>query len=105
MLLMAEPSIQQNLAQQWYVHQLQQYTDACTWLNPDTMMENITVFERAFKAAVADEVARKIATPTPKTGTAKQTGMTRDEFRKLNTAQQAEIYRTNPELYKQMTTR
>ena len=71
----------------------------------DTMMENITVFERAFKSAVADEVARKIATPTPKTGTAKQTGMTRDEFRKLNTAQQAEIYRTNPELYKQMTTR
>ena len=71
----------------------------------DTMMENITVFERAFKAAVADEVARKIAAPTPKTGTAKQTGMARDEFRKLNTAQQAEIYRTNPELYKQMTTR
>ena len=71
----------------------------------DTMMENITVFERAFKSAVADEVARKIATPTPKTGTAKQTGMTRDEFRKLNTALQAEIYRTNPELYKQMTTR
>ena len=69
------------------------------------MMENITVFERAFKSAVADEVARKIATPTPKTGTTKQTGMTRDEFKKLTIAQQAEIYRTNPELYKQMTTR
>lgn len=70
----------------------------------DTMMSNITTFERAFKSAVADEVARKIATPTPKTGTTKQTGMTREEFKKLNLSQQAEIYRTNPELYKQMTT-
>lgn len=70
----------------------------------ETMMENITVFERAFKAAVADEVARKIASPVPKTGAGKQTGMTKEEFRTLSTAQQAEIYRTNPELYRSMTT-
>jgi hypothetical protein len=67
------------------------------------MMENISTFERAFKSAVADAVAKKIASPAPKNGTAKQTGMSKEEFKKLSVAQQTEIYRTNPELYKQMT--
>lgn len=70
----------------------------------DTMMENITTFEKAFKSAVADEVARRIATPTPKGSTATQTGLTKDQFKKMNIAQQAEIYRSNPELYKSLTT-
>ena len=68
----------------------------------DTMLENINVFERAFKSAVSDEVAKKISAPLPKTSSVKQTGMTREEFKKLNVSQQAEIYRTNPELYKQL---
>lgn len=69
----------------------------------DTMMENINAFEKAFKAAVADEVAKKISSPPPKGGSASQKGLTRDEFKKLNLQQQAEIYRTNPELYRQLT--
>ena len=69
----------------------------------ETMLENINTFEKAFKAAVQDEVSKKISTPTPKNNSMKQTGMTRDEFKRLNVAQQAEIYRTNPTLYKQMT--
>lgn len=68
----------------------------------DTMMENITTFEKAFKSAVADEVARRISAPTPKASGATQTGMTKEQFRKLNIAQQTEIYRTNPELYKSL---
>ena len=69
----------------------------------DTMMENINVFEKLFKAAVSDAVAKKIASPAPKTGTVKQTGMTREEFSKLNIAQQSELYKTNPQLYKELT--
>ena len=69
----------------------------------ETMLENINTFEKAFKAAVQDEVAKKISTPTPKNNSMKQTGMTRDEFKKLNVAQQAEMYSTNPTLYKRMT--
>ena len=69
----------------------------------ETMMQNITTFETLFKGAVADAVAKKIASPALKTGTAKQTGMTKDEFKKLSVAQQSEIFRSNPELYKQMT--
>ena len=34
----------------------------------ETMMENINTFDKLFKAAVADEVSKKIASPSPKTG-------------------------------------
>lgn len=71
----------------------------------EVMLENINVFEQAFKSAVSDAVAKKISNPSPKTGAAKQTGMTREDFLKLNVAQQAEIYRTNPKLYAQLTNR
>lgn len=80
-----------------------EFVDYIVAEDADTMMENITTFERVFKSAVADAVAKKIASPAPKNGSAKQTGMTKEEFRKLNVAQQTEIYRTNPELYNQMT--
>ena len=80
-----------------------EFVDYIVAEDAETMMENITAFERAFKSAVADAVAKKIASPAPKTGSAKQTGMTKEEFRKLSVAQQTEIFRSNPELYKQMT--
>ena len=80
-----------------------EFVDYIVAEDADTMMENINTFERAFKAAVADAVAKKIASPAPKAGSVKQTGMTKEEFRKLSVAQQSELFRTNPELYKQMT--
>lgn len=80
-----------------------EFVDYIVAEDAETMMENITAFERLFKGAVADAVAKKIASPAPKTGSAKQTGMTKEEFRKLSVAQQTEIFRSNPELYKQMT--
>lgn len=80
-----------------------EFVDYIVAEDADTMMENINTFERAFKAAVADAVAKKIASPAPKGGSIKQTGMTKEEFRKLSVAQQSELFRTNPELYRQMT--
>ena len=68
----------------------------------DTMLENINVFEKAFKAAAADAVSKKLASPAPKTGSVKQTGLTREDFKKMNLAQQAELYKTNPALYKEL---
>jgi hypothetical protein len=67
------------------------------------MMTNITNFETAWKAAIADAVTQRLAQPAPKGSNVSQQGMTREEFRKLSLAQQSEIYRTNPELYKQLT--
>ena len=80
-----------------------EFVDYIVAEDADTMMENINTFERAFKAAVADAVAKKIASPAPKGGSVKQTGMTKEEFRKLSVAQQSELFRTNPEIYRQMT--
>lgn len=71
----------------------------------DTMLENINIFEKAFKAAVADAVTKKLASPTPKTGSVTQTGITKEDFAKMNLAQQAELYKTNPILYKELTQR
>lgn len=81
-----------------------EFVDYIVAEDAETMMANITTFEKLFNSAVADAVAKRIASPAPKTGTVKQTGLTREEFKKLSLAQQAEIYRTNPELYKQLTT-
>lgn len=71
----------------------------------ETMMENITTFEKMFKAAVADEVSRKISAPSPKTGMVQQKGMTQDDFKKLSIAQRASLQQSNPELYNQLRTK
>ena len=71
----------------------------------ETMMVNITNFETQWKAAVADAVSARIAQPAPKGSNVSQTGLTKETFKKMSLAQQSEIYRTNPELYKQLTAR
>lgn len=73
----------------------------------ETMMTNITEFEKAWKAAIADAVSARLGadSQTPKTKTVSQAGLSSEEFKKLSVAQQAEIYKSNPELYKQLTQR
>lgn len=69
----------------------------------DTMMDNINAFERSWKAAINDAVSSKLANGTqPMSRANAQTGLTKEEFRKMTINQQSELYRTNPELYKQM---
>lgn len=80
-----------------------EFVDYIVAEDADTMLENINTFEKAFKAAVADAVTKKMASPTPKDSSVKQTGLTKDEFKKMSLAQQAELYRTNPALYKELT--
>lgn len=64
-----------------------EFVDYIVAEDAETMLENINVFERAFKSAVSDAVSKKISAPSPKNGTPQQTGMTREEFRKLNISQ------------------
>ena len=71
----------------------------------ETMMANINSFETQWKAAVSDAVSAKLASPAPKVSNASQTGLTKADFAKMTIAQQTEIYKTNPELYKQLTAR
>ena len=71
----------------------------------ETMMQNITTFETQWKAAIADEVQQRMASPAPRGSNGTQTGLTKEGFKKMTLAQQAELYRTNPELYKMMVAR
>lgn len=82
-----------------------EFVDYIVAEDADTMMDNITTFEKAFKAAVADAVTKQLASPSPKTGTVTQTGLTKDDFKKMTLAQQSELYKTNPALYKELTQR
>lgn len=82
-----------------------QFVDYIVAEDAETMMNNITEFEKAWKAAVTDAVNARLATPAPKTGTVSQQGMTKEQFRKLTVQQQAELYKTNPELYKTLSAR
>lgn len=80
-----------------------QFVDYIVAEDAETMMTNINDFEKAWKAALADAVNARLATPAPKGSSVSQTGLTKKEFEKLTVAQQAQLYKTNPELYKQMT--
>ena len=82
-----------------------QFVDYIVAEYAETMMTNINDFEKAWKAALADAVNARLATPAPKGSSVSQTGMTKEQFAKLTVSQQAELYKTNPELYKQMTAR
>lgn len=65
---------------------------------------NIDKLDKLFKAAVKAEVEKRLAGNAPKGNGAPATAeMTREEFAKLPLSKQAEIYRTNPELYKKLT--
>lgn len=83
-----------------------QFVDYIVAEDADTMLENITTFEMAFKSAVADAVSAKIATGTPKGATStKQTGLTKEQFKKMSVSQQSELYSTNPQLFKELSSR
>lgn len=69
----------------------------------DTMNQNIQLLEKAFKESVKAEVEKRLATSTPKKNLPLDTAISRDSFRKMPLSKQAEIYRTNPELYKTLT--
>ena len=82
-----------------------QFVDYIVADDADTMMENINSFEKAWKAAIADAVSTRLAGSAPKNSNVTQTGLSKEQFSKMTLAQQAELYHTNPELYKEMTAR
>lgn len=69
----------------------------------EQMMENIKTMDKVFKSAVADAVNDKIEKKSPTHSADIQSGMTKEKFKKLTVSQQSEIYKNNPELWRQMT--
>ena len=71
----------------------------------ETMMANISLFEKEFKRAVRAEVDKRIASPAPKANIGVDTAITKEQFMKMTIAQQMELYKQDPELYKRLTQR
>lgn len=71
----------------------------------DEMMDNINLLDNAFKASVKAEVEKRLASKTPKKNLPLDTHITQEQFRAMPLSQQAELYKTNPDLYKQLSGR
>ena len=66
----------------------------------ETMLSNISLLEKEFKASVKAEVERRLQTSTPKKNLPPDQAITKESFSKMKLSEQAELFRTNPELYK-----
>lgn len=64
--------------------------------------QRIDKLDKLIKAAVAAEVKSRLTKGVPATGTP-SAELTREEFKKMTLAQQAALYKDNPELYKKLT--
>lgn len=82
-----------------------QLVDMVVAEDADEMMENINRLDNAFKASVKAEVEKRLATKTPKKNLPLDTHITKEQFRAMPLSQQAELYKTNPDLYKQLSGR
>ncbi len=69
----------------------------------ETMMANIKLFDNEFKKAVAKEVQARIGGSTPKGSVVDTTAMTKEKFKSLSLSEQQELYKSNPDLYIELT--
>lgn len=69
----------------------------------ETMMNNINVLEMEFKASVKAEVEKRLATSTPKKNLPTDKPISKEQFSKMKLTEQAALYQSNPELYKQLS--
>ena len=67
--------------------------------------QRVDLFKNAFNEAVAREVTQRLKGSTPKISTVKSLEITKEQFRKMSLVKQAELARTKPELYKELTKR
>lgn len=63
----------------------------------------IDSLDRLFKAAVAEEVKKRLAGGVPKVGTIGGAEVTAEQFRKMSLAEKNQIYQTNQELWKKLS--
>lgn len=69
----------------------------------DESQQRIDKLDKLFKAAVADEVKKRLSTNKPVVGTA-DTALSRDTFHKMSLVERNRLFMSNPELYEKLTT-
>lgn len=70
--------------------------------NLEESQANIDKLDKEFKAAVTAEVEKRLAGNPPKGNGSGTTEITKESFRQMSLSQQAEVYRTNKELYNKL---
>ena len=68
----------------------------------ETMKSNIDLLSKAFNASVKAEVEKRLGSNNPKKNLQSEGSITKEQFRKMNIAQQSELFKTNPDLYKRL---
>jgi hypothetical protein len=71
----------------------------------ETMMDNINKLDKYIKTAVANQIKARLASPTPKVGSGINKEYTKESFSKLSLSQQQQLANSNPELYKELTSK
>ena len=71
----------------------------------DTTNQNLKAFEKMFNKAVSAQVAQRLGGNVPQASTNETGAITKEQFRKMSLAQQSQLYREDPELYRQLTAR
>jgi len=69
----------------------------------ETMMANITLLDNEFKKCVKAEVEKRLSSSTPKKNLPLDGALTKESFNKMSLAQQTELFKNNPDLYKSLT--
>ena len=69
----------------------------------ETMNENIKLLDKAFKASVKAEVERRLGSNTPTKNLPPDEAITKESFSRMSLQEQSDLYKTNPELYKSLT--
>ena len=67
-----------------------------------TTVKNLEVLGNVFKAHVEKLVSEKLKGSTPKTGSGKAEGTTKEDFNKMPYKERMNLYNENPELYKEL---
>lgn len=68
----------------------------------ETMKKNIDLLDKAFKASVKAEIEKRIGGESPKR-TVSDKGVTKEQFVKMSIGEMNELYKSNPELFKQLS--
>lgn len=79
-----------------------EFVDFVVAQDADTMMEGINKITKAFESSVRNEVEKRLRGTTPKRANADNGALTKEGFSKLSLSEQAVIFNTNPDLYKQL---
>lgn len=80
-----------------------QLVDLVVAEDAEEMMDKITRLDNAFKASVKEEVEKRLASKTPKKNLPLDGQITKESFRAMPLSKQAELFHTNPDLYKSLT--